>query len=219
MLSLCLDTCTERGVVAIHDGLTLLYHELLPFGLHNSTSLMPSVAKGLAQLGAEPHQLNLIVVAAGPGSYTGIRVGVAAAKMMAFAHQIPLVAVSTLHGLVPEIDGPYAAVIDAKVGGAYYLMGQKTGDTLVHLTDPALLTIEELCRELSQVKYIVTPVKGALQQRMGSADTWIWTESAPDATQMVKVALKRFHGGHQRTDGHVDILYLRKSQAEIDREK
>ncbi len=219
MLVILIDTCTERGVVALYRGLEPLIIEQLPFGLQNSKVLLPTIEAVLLRAHVETSQLDAVAVGVGPGSYTGIRVGVAAAKAIAFAHQLPLMAVSTLEGLIPPSDGSYAAVIDAKVGGVYYLLGERSGGRIHYHTQPAISEIDDFLERSKGITTVVTPVAATLQNRIDvSATQWQWLEIAPDTTQLMRVALDNYAQGHVSRNGHLDILYLRKTQAEIERE-
>ncbi len=221
MLTLLIDTCTERGILAIFKDDEELFSEELPFGLQNSKALLPALDHALKQLNLTTANFNLIAVASGPGSYTGIRVGVATAKALAFAHRHPLVGVSTLFGLIPPEDGHFAALIDAKVGGAYYLLGKRTGTQIEFLSLPDIAPLEQIVNLLQNVDVIVTPVAQTLPDKMrklNSAKEWRWIEKAPEAIQMVKMARQSYQDGQFSTDGQVEILYLRKTQAELDRE-
>ncbi|TXI38374.1 MAG: tRNA (adenosine(37)-N6)-threonylcarbamoyltransferase complex dimerization subunit type 1 TsaB [Nitrosomonas sp.] len=219
MIILLIDTCTERGVVALFRDTELLFKEELPLGLQNSAVLLPTVAKGLDTAGLDASQLGLVVVGAGPGSYTGIRVGVAAAKAIAFAHQIPLIGVSTLNGLISDKEEPYAALIDAKIGGVYYQIGRRVNGQIEYFNEPALATVEDLVSKMQGIKTVITPVAAALKRRLDTViSSCEWIENAPDTTQMVRVALERYVNGQYSLNGEVSILYLRKTQAEIEKE-
>lgn len=208
MKTLFLDTSTERGVVAIFEHAELLFIQELPFGLQNSKILMPTIAEALNRVNLQPNELDLIAVGKGPGSYTGIRVGVAAAQAMAYAHKISLVGISSLYGFIPEEDGIFAAMIDAKIGGVYYIKGKRLGETIEYFSEPALVSPIDIRSHLDDVKRIVTPNEKALKLIFPEKH---YVECYPSAQHVVKIALS------QPPQDKIDILYLRKTQAEIER--
>ncbi len=108
MAVLTLDTATNVAAVAVGAGATPLASmaSMVPRG--HSRVLQPAIAAVLETASLQPTQLTQIVVGIGPGSYTGVRLGVATAKAMASALTIPLVSVSTLLGMA-ESAVPYEA--------------------------------------------------------------------------------------------------------------
>jgi tRNA threonylcarbamoyladenosine biosynthesis protein TsaB len=221
MLSLLIETSTERGIVAISDRGEIKFLTQLPFGYHNSQHLLVEIKKGLDTLKINCQNLHHIAVGIGPGSYTGIRVGVTAAKTLAFACAIPLVGVCTLQGFLPDRDASFAAIIDAKIGGMYLLKGSKQGNTVIYsgLPDVYPLTLaEELLRG---VDILVTPQSAQLRpklQALFSSARWEWQESFPDALHMGLSATCKYQRGEFSQDGHLNLLYLRKTQAELEKQ-
>lgn len=93
---LALDTATRWTGLALHDGKTVIAEQGWR-GLHTQTvELTPAISQLLARADISPAELRAIAVAIGPGSYTSLRVGLAVAKGLSLAHQIPLVGVPTL---------------------------------------------------------------------------------------------------------------------------
>src|SRR5690606_8890430 len=97
--------------------------------------LAPMSAEALAQAGREPRALSRVAVAIGPGSFTGVRVGVAFARGLAPALRIPAVGISSLDALAPTVGAPglFAAVHDARRGEVVW-RAYRGG---VPLTEPA----------------------------------------------------------------------------------
>lgn len=113
---LAFDTSTRVISLALHDGHQVLY-ELTWHSANNHTlELAPAIDRALRANGLQPGDLSAIAVAQGPGSFTGLRIGMAAAKGLAFAHQLPLLAVPTLDitaAGAPSFAGHLAAVLQA----------------------------------------------------------------------------------------------------------
>ncbi len=213
MLTLLIEASTERGVIAFFDDLRCRYKKLLPFGYANSKYLLPSIAEGLTTANIQFSDLKFITVGIGPGSYTGMRVAAVIAKGIAYAHQLPLVEVSTLKGFSPAQPGAFLSLIDAKMGGMYALQGEKNEDGDVqYFGDPAVYSLEALEALLKKVSRIVTPssqrLRPLLEQRY--PDLLIeWEESYPDASEMTRIAVSSFQRGEIKSVDNLELLYLR----------
>lgn len=220
MLTLVIDTSTERSVCALISQKNPIFELQLPFGLHRSQSLFSQLQQALQKAKIGFHQIQLIAVAVGPGSYTGIRIGAIAAKAWGLAAQIPIVGICTLDGFIAEQDGPFAAVIDAKIGGLYWQTAEKKRDE-IHILEKARVTpLEEAVSHLIDIPLLVTPnaqqLRPAFQKIMPSA-SWQWQECYPSTMHLASLAIKQYEKGRFANDGQLDLLYMRKTQAEIDR--
>lgn len=208
MLTLILDSCTERGMVAFVNEEDILYVAGLPFGLHNSTFLVPKIDEGLTLLKKEPKDIELIAVTSGPGSYTGIRVGVAAAKSLSYACKIPLVSLYSLQGFIPDREGSFAAVLDAKMAGFYTMKGKKEGKKIIYETAPEVHGLEAAKEAIRGVNMIISPNCEPIRQKLGELPV-DWIETAPDPMHLYQLSLDKFRSGNYSTDGSVEILYMR----------
>lgn len=220
MKGLLIETCTERGLVAIVKKGVVLYHKLLPFGYQNSKFLLPTIEEGLKALEIEPKHLAFIAVGVGPGSYTGIRVGAMVAKTLAFACQLPLIGIGTLETFKPDGLGTFASVIDAKVSGVYFQKGELFENGVQWQTEPQVLSLEELPLHLKGIQTLVTPNASRLQPLFKEKfqDCQLqWEEKAPDAIQMAQIAFRKFNNEEWSNEDNLELLYLRKTQAEIEK--
>lgn len=93
---LALDTATRFASLALHDGRVLRYEATWEAGRQHTTQLMPRIVAALEELHLGPDALSAVAIALGPGSFTGLRVGMAIAKGLALARGIPLVGIPTL---------------------------------------------------------------------------------------------------------------------------
>lgn len=93
---LAIDTATRYLNLALHDGHTLLAEQAWRAGTQHNKLLAPSVAQVLRVCAVNTHDLQVIAVCKGPGSYTGLRIGVAFAKALATTRKLPLIGVPTL---------------------------------------------------------------------------------------------------------------------------
>jgi tRNA threonylcarbamoyladenosine biosynthesis protein TsaB len=125
---LALDTATEVLAIAADNGAARASLALRR-GLQHSPALLPLADRLLAELGFSAADLDLVICSVGPGSFTGIRIGLATAQGIAFATGCPVVGVSTLDALALPWDsfpGDVWAVIDARKG-RWYAAGYRDG--------------------------------------------------------------------------------------------
>lgn len=217
MRYLLIDTCTERGVIAYGDQHLIFFEKDLPFGLSQSKFLMPYLVEALQPFG-QPPILDAVGVTMGPGSYTGIRLGVAVAQTLAYCWKVPLVGVSSLDGFIPhETSVVFAAILDARIGGVYFQKGQRFPEG-VHFKDPQVLTLDEVGEHLEGVTHLVTPVAKSLQTKLSlhyPDRHWIWEERAPSVHVLLqRVEQKYIQENFIHPPAHLDLLYLRQTEAE-----
>jgi tRNA threonylcarbamoyl adenosine modification protein YeaZ len=184
--TLIIDTSHERSLVAFADGLDILLTLPLPFGLQSSTYLFPTIHAGFQKIKLKPFDLEAVAVAVGPGSFTGIRVGVAAAKGIAAPRGLPLIGLCSLQGFLTEKNG--AALIDARIGGGFVLTPGGT---------PRLVAQEDLPGVLMGYDAVVGPNL----QRFSFPNQ---IEQAPDPALLIKNPLPG-------TEGDLDLFYLREA--------
>ncbi len=113
---LAIDTATDILSVALHDGAETLAETTLIAGRRHSALLAPLIQRTLAEAEAGMSALTALAASVGPGSYTGLRIGVALAKGMAAAQDLPLVPVTTLETLLaaqPRAGAPLIAAVSA----------------------------------------------------------------------------------------------------------
>ena len=216
MISLFIDTSSERGVVALADGMDVICESLLPFGYKNSKYLMPVIKESFEKLQLDVNDLDIIVLGAGPGSYTGIRVGAAVAKTLSFVNKIPLVGINSLEGFVPNVDGCFAVFVDAKISGVYVLEGKCVSGQIDYY--PAkVMPIDELKDILGRINYIVTPNDTQIKPRILDCfpNKLEWIVNGPNVGRVLKIAFQKFRKKEYSVNGDIDLIYMRKSQAEI----
>lgn len=122
MKILAIDTSTQALGVALLEDEQIIVESITNLKINHSIRLMPTVEQVLDTADWRPEEIELVVVAKGPGSYTGLRVGVTTAKTYAWTLDIPLVAVSTLAIMAYPLryySGAIAPIIDARRGEVY----------------------------------------------------------------------------------------------------
>ena len=122
MLVLGIDTCCMPATSAVYDGEKLVGEAIVNCGKTHSQKIMPQIEALLNSLELKPADIDCFAVAAGPGSFTGVRIGTATIKAMAHAAGKPCAAVSTLEALannVPYFDGIICPILDARRNQVY----------------------------------------------------------------------------------------------------
>ena len=142
MKILSLETSAKACSAAVTEDGALLGLAYQNVGLTHSRTLMPMVEDLLKNAGLTLAEMDAVAVARGPGSFTGIRIGVAAAKGLAFAAGLPVIGVSTLDGLI-------LCAMDARRNQIYNALFQAEGGRLTRLCDDRAIALADLARELS----------------------------------------------------------------------
>jgi tRNA threonylcarbamoyladenosine biosynthesis protein TsaB len=137
---LAMDVCNEVGSIALLDGARLLEERRLESPDGFGHILFGAIEELLAAHGVPLSAIDLYAVATGPGSFTGVRIGLTAAKGLAFASGKPLAGVTNLEALASLGSGPLRApVFDARRGDVY---GAVYDDALVVVVPPMVCPLE-----------------------------------------------------------------------------
>ncbi|OMQ11137.1 tRNA (adenosine(37)-N6)-threonylcarbamoyltransferase complex dimerization subunit type 1 TsaB [[Flexibacter] sp. ATCC 35103] len=113
-----IETATKNCSVSIaKNGETIVCKEIAEEGYSHAEKLHVFIEEAIAEAGLNVQDLNAVAVSQGPGSYTGLRIGVSAAKGLCFALNIPLIAIDTLHTLASQAkvsEGKIIPMLDAR---------------------------------------------------------------------------------------------------------
>ena len=154
MLLLAFETTAKAGSVALHDGKTLLGESYCNTGLTHSQTLMVMAEDLLKTCGVTAQDVTAVAVAAGPGSFTGVRIGVAAAKGFAWGAQLPCYGVSTLEAMALQLgayDGYVVPAMDARRAQVYNAIFKAEKGVLTRLCEDRAISLEDLARELKNL--------------------------------------------------------------------
>lgn len=153
VLVLGIDTATLVCGVALVTPQRLLAEYTLQVRKTHSERLLPMVAAMLRDAGLTPEDLGGVAVAAGPGSFTGVRIGVATARALGQALGLPLVAVSTLEALAaqsPHFSGLVSPILDARRQQVYNAVFRVPAEGPVRLGEERAMPLPELLAELKE---------------------------------------------------------------------
>lgn len=208
------------------DG-ELYAHYFQNNGQTHSRSIMPMVQDMLKCSGKRLEDVDAIAVAVGPGSFTGLRIGIAAVKGMAWAADKPCIAVSTLEAMAEQVsffDGVICCAMDARRGQVYNALFETEKGNLKRLTPDRAISLQELGEELKNVKKrIITLGDGASLCYNHLRDSGIDVEMAPrnlamqSAAGVLFAAQRLYCEGATISCSELEPNYLRLSQAERER--
>ena len=165
MKILSVDSSAKTASVAVTDGTTLLSECFVNAGLTHSRTLMPMVDNALSQADLKIENIDAICVNAGPGSFTGIRIGVAAVKGLALATDKPCSGVSTLESIAYNFideDAIICAAMDARCNQVYAALFNVENGIVSRIRDDYAVPICELAEEISKLgKTVILAGDGA----------------------------------------------------------
>lgn len=159
---LSLDSSAVTASVALTDGDRVIKSEFVNSGLTHSETLLPMVKRVMGD--NEFSSLDAVAITAGPGSFTGVRIGVATVKGIAFAGNIPCYGVSTLEAIAYNfVDGNciVCAVMDARRLQFYNAIFKVENGTVSRLTPDRAISIDDLREELKQYDSVIIAGDGA----------------------------------------------------------
>ncbi len=147
MITIALDTTALIASVAIvRDGKVLSEYTVNSGNTH-SVTLLPMIKDMLETLGLKASDVDLYAVSVGPGSFTGVRIGAATVKGLAFAENKPCVSVSTLHAMAENLrglEGVICPVINARRGQVYGAFFRSENNTVTRMTEDSVLMAEDI---------------------------------------------------------------------------
>ena len=227
MKILALETSAVTASVAVTENEKLLAQSFQNSGLTHSATLMPMVADLLKNTGLKLEDMDVIAVSAGPGSFTGIRIGVAAAKGLAWPGDKLCAPCSTLESMAwqcAHMEGEICAVMDARRKQVYNARFLAKDGKLERLCEDRAIGVEELLEELSGAEKPVTLVGDGARLCKAAFDTaGIAAVMAPPhlicqtAWGVARAALELAKAGKLIPAGQMTPQYHRLSQAERER--
>ena len=225
MLILALDSTAVVASVALCNDGTPIAQFTVKNGNTHSETLLPMVESVLKTAGITVDDVDLFACSVGPGSFTGVRIGVSTVKGLAFGKNKPCVAVSTLEALAENLipaKGILCPVMNARRGQVYNALFRYENGTLVRLCADRALAVSELEEELLAMGEPVF-FSGDGVDEIKRLATRIVPEGICDllvdqnAVSVAKCAHKAYLQGEICTDAELKPIYLRLPQAERER--
>ena len=229
MRILAFETSAKAASVALLQEGRLLGEYMQNSGQTHSRTIMQMAQDLLRNCDLTADDGDAVACAAGPGSFTGIRIGLAAAKGFAWGRNIPLVGISTLEAMARTVavaDGVYCAAMDARRNQVYTALFLVENGAFRRLMDDSAISVEELGQKLSELngpKYLVGDGAGLCYTHL--SETVAGLQLLPEHLRMQRAAGTALLAWEQLQDGavapaaEVNPNYLRLSQAERERLK
>lgn len=228
MKILAADTSAKVATVAIADESGILAESSVNTGLGarltHSQALMPMIADLLRNVNLSIGEIDCFAVSAGPGSFTGLRIGIGAVKGLAYGADKPCVGVSTLRALAQNlygVEGVICAAMDARAGQVYTALFEGRADGLSRLTEDMAITIDELSEKLRTLKKNVFFVGDGAElcynklkdELPGCFLAWAGSRYQR-ASGVAAAAWEKIEAGETVSAAQLSPVYLRLPQAE-----
>jgi tRNA threonylcarbamoyladenosine biosynthesis protein TsaB len=210
---LSIDTTSEFGSIALTDGDRVVEEVLLhsPDGFGHILFLQ--IEKLLGRHTVSVNQMDCFAAASGPGSFTGVRIGLAAAKGLAEAVAKPVVALSNLRVLASFGTARLrATVLDARRGEVY---GAVYDDALEVVGDEAVMKFPAWVKTLPAAGFEFVSTDFSPFRSFVDADVPVVTVPRALAAAIGRIAWREFQAGRGRDPAEIDANYIRRSDAEL----
>lgn len=218
MKLLALETSTLAGGAALVDGDRLVGEYTLNIRVTHSERVMAAVDRLLADAGWRPSDLEGLAVSIGPGSFTGLRIGISTAKGLAMALGLAVAPVPTLDALaaaLPWAALPVCPVLDARKGEVYASLYRWDGAGMRREWDYLALAPAELAARLSEP--VILLGDGAPSVRSPFARQVPLARRLPSAACVAELGHELLARGAGQPPAGLAPLYLRPSEAELKR--
>ena len=215
MLILSLDSSAVAGSVALCDGERLLCEYTVNLGNTHSETVLPMIESILKLSGHTTEDIDIFACSEGPGSFTGIRIGAATIKGLAFSLNKPVIGVSTLEALAYNLlgfDGIICPVMNARRAQVYNAL---FAADMNRLCEDRAIAAADLAAELAG-KHVYLCGDGTQVALDGGVDAIAAPERLrhQSAYSVAQCALKKYNSGVRTSDTELTPVYLRLPQAE-----
>ena len=224
---LALDSTAEVSSVCVCEGERLVCEITVNTGNTHSQTLLPAVEQTLKMAELSVDDIDVFASSTGPGSFTGVRIGVATVKGIAYGKNKPCVSVSTLEALAYNLignNGLICPVMNARRSQVYNALFECENGNLTRLCLDRALSISELDEELAnESRPIYLSGDGYDITANGFKNTKISfvpeRQRYQSAYSVAQIALKKYNAGEYVDDTALVPIYLRPSQAERERQE
>ncbi|MCI1982169.1 MAG: tRNA (adenosine(37)-N6)-threonylcarbamoyltransferase complex dimerization subunit type 1 TsaB [Oscillospiraceae bacterium] len=224
MKILAVDSSAAAASAALTQEGKILGEFYCNVGLTHSQTLMPMIGGLLKNTRTDIGSVDLFAVSAGPGSFTGIRIGIASVKGLAMPKNTPCIGVSTLRAMaenLAHLSGTVCAVMDARCGQVYNAVFRVDGKTAERLVPDRAVSVQALaeeCKKYAGPLFLVGDGAGLCYnspwfEPLGAVlppETLLYQR----ASGVAKAAEEAFREGKAVSPGGLRPVYLRPAQAE-----
>jgi tRNA threonylcarbamoyladenosine biosynthesis protein TsaB len=227
MFILGIETSTKTGSVAVLSDDAVIAQYSLNIEVTHSERLMSTVDRVLKDIGIAIADMDGFAVAIGPGSFTGLRIGLAAIKGLAFATGKPVAAVPTLKALawnLPQAAYPVCPLLDARKNEVYGALYQYDGPRLRQLMPEATIPLAEIVDKIPGTVLFTGEASWLYRQALENAfgDRALFaprTACLPSAAAVAEIGLAMLQNKEQVDPDNLIPLYIRRPEAEVAWEK
>ncbi|MCR5176691.1 MAG: tRNA (adenosine(37)-N6)-threonylcarbamoyltransferase complex dimerization subunit type 1 TsaB [Anaerovibrio sp.] len=222
---LAMDTATMVSGVAVADNKKLLAEIIVENKLTHSETLLPNVEKVMAMAGVTRGDLEAVAVSIGPGSFTGLRIGLAAAKAIAYGLNIPLVGIPTMEGMAWHYPMPgitVAGFVDAQKGNVYTAHYKWNGIAFDETRKIEVVSLEQAINLCGEINTPVVAVGDMAEKKLTKMDDLPDNLIIPPqhmlmprAANIAMAGLKKLADGVKESVMDMEPIYIRKSEAEV----
>jgi tRNA threonylcarbamoyladenosine biosynthesis protein TsaB len=228
MITLAFDSTAAIASVAVLDGTRVLGESTINNGLTQSELLLPMAEDLLKNLGLKFSDVGLFAASVGPGSFTGVRIGVSLIKGLAFGKDIPCVEVSTLEALAENLsplDALLCPCMDSRRAQVYNALFECENGQLKRITEDRAIALSALGEELLAMgdRKIFVSGDGYAVTHRALSQMGVKLEDTPraligaSAASVGLVAIRKYERGETVSDSEFAPTYLRLPQAERER--
>ena len=225
MLILALDSTAVVASVALCRDTSPIAAFTVKNGNTHSETLLPMVEAVLKTAGYTVDDVDLFACSVGPGSFTGVRIGAATIKGLAFGKGKPCAEVSALEALAENLvpqKGILCPVMNARRGQLYNALFRYENGKLCRLCEDRAISATDLCKELNTTGDPVTLSGDGVAEFKRLCPTFVSEQVSEhlidqNAISVAKCAFRAYSEGHTCTDGALKPVYLRLPQAERER--
>ena len=226
LVILGIETSVEHVGVALGDYRGVRAHSMLASDRRHAESLTPMIQFVMQQAEVEMSDLSAVAVDVGPGLFTGMRVGIAAAQSIAWALELPMIPVCSLDVVAMNAhwsESVVAASLDARRGEVYWALYRMRaiGAEPQRITEPVVSSPEDLAVHLADRGEEIVCVGSGFDRHQEVFQALQWAQflgasgSYPSATHLVTLAGQRLAADDTVLPGAVEPMYLRAPDAEI----
>ena len=218
-LILAIETATRAGGVAIARGEEVLASIAGDASVSHSTNLLEMVEEALRNAGVTLDEIDLFAVAVGPGSFTGLRIGLATAKAFATHLSKEVIGVPTLAAVAhaSKVTGNIVALLPAGRGEVFAQRFTVRDGVLTMLDDPQHLSPDRLIEKYAGLDALTFAGEGVqMIEKFGTPNSWTLCRESPSLAPSIAVlGFRAYTEGESVTPENLHAVYVRASDAEI----
>lgn len=225
---LAIDSSSLVASVSLVDEATIIAEYTINLKKTHSQTLLPMINEIINMTGIDKKEIEAIAVTDGPGSFTGLRIGAATSKGLAFALNIPIIGVSTIEAMAYNFNHCnklICPIMDARRNQVYTGIYECQNDELIELLPPCAVSIDELIEKIIQLNQAVIftgdgiPVYQSYINENLKVNHYFAENhlNRQKSSALGTLAMKRFKNGQTESADTFAPCYMRLSQAERER--